>query len=118
MFQMKRQITKLATQENQNEEETFSSYELFLHYKQGDDFRSFLDDVNGDIPKALKNWAAFMRENASHCEKLAKAMKKEIAKGSKFDVNADTHMIAFCGDEKALDRLAKAGLIQKEVFEE
>ena len=109
---MKRQITNLAP------EEAFASYELNLHYKQGDDLRSFLDDANGDIAKGLKNWAAFMKRNAETCQKLAMAIKKELAQGSKIEVNADGHMIAFCGDDKALDRLAKAGLIQKEVIQE
>ena len=109
-------MTKQKT--NSDNVETIVSYELNLHFKQGDDFRSFLVDAGGDIPAALRNWAAFMRGNAATCEKLASAIKKELAGGNNIQVDADTHMIMFCGDEKALDRLAKARLISKEVIED
>jgi hypothetical protein len=66
------------------------SYELWLHYKQGDDFGHVLEKCKGNVPKALKTWAANFKQHAEVCLQLAKAFK-----GKKITVQADTHMICF-----------------------
>ena len=99
-------------------EKTYKSYELFLHFKQGDDFHQSLEQADGDIPAALRNWAEFMRGNAEHCDQLANTLEREIADGAKIEVDANTHHIGFYGDEEVLQRLADEKLLDCNVYEE
>lgn len=77
------------------------SYELFLHYKQGDDFAQALEAHPDDIPAALRTWEQHFRNNASVCARLAKAFE-----GKNLIVNAGTHHIDFTpGDDAARECL-------------
>ena len=98
--------------------QTTKTYELYLHYKQGDDFREQLDDADSDIPKALRSWAESLRANVEHCEKLADAFEREISDGAKIQVEADNHYIGFYGDEGVLQRLADEKLLNCYVHED
>lgn len=93
------------------------SYELFLHYKQGDDFGQILRENQSDVPKALRAWAARFKENVAICERLAKAFE-----GQKLVVEADTHHISFDPTDgsarKCLEAMAVEKLIHVYEFEE
>ena len=84
------------------------SYELFLHYKQGDDFAGCLELAKDNVSKAFEIWAESFEFNAIRCRELAERFKdKEIT------VNSDTHHIGFYGDEELLDKLSEEDLIEK-----
>jgi hypothetical protein len=71
------------------------SYELFLYYKQGDDFATVLEAHKNDIPAALRAWEQSFKDNAAACSRLAKAFE-----GKDLTAHADTHHISFePGDE-------------------
>lgn len=83
-------------------------YELWLHWKQGDEFHELLKKNKNNVANALLDWADEFEERAQHCLKLA-----ERIKGYDIHADANTHHISLYGDEKVLDRLAKEGLIEK-----
>lgn len=88
-------------------------YSLWLHYKQGDDFRDLLEKNNDNVAKALSEWAEEFEEKAEHCRKLAAELE-----GKEVEVQADTHHIGFEGDEKLLNELAKKNLLERQEIEE
>ncbi len=96
---------------------TNREYSLSVHYKQGDDFRHFLDEEKDDVPAALKSWAAHFGQIQSHLLRLAQHM-------TGFDVtaNAGTHHISFePGNEdasKLLEVLVKEELLDSYDFED
>ena len=110
--------TVQTTNQTTEEKETYKSYDLYIHLKQGDDFRGFLNDADGNIPGALRNWAESLRGGAAHCEELANAMEDEIAGGAGIEVDADVNIINFYGDEEALDRLVEKKLLDCQVYED
>lgn len=69
-------------------------YDLFLHWKQGDDFATQLKAAGDDVPKALREWAKSFDENASRCRALAKLFDKVS-----ISAQADTHHISFAPSE-------------------
>ena len=66
------------------------SYELFLHYKQGDDFQRCLGHARGNVPTALRLWAETFKRNHDICLQLAR-----VFEGKEIDAHADTHHISF-----------------------
>lgn len=88
-------------------------YELFLHWKQGDDFRDCLEQASGSVSEALELWAESFDSRAKHCRELA-----EHVKGKSIEADADTHMIMFTGDEELLAKLAGKGLLSVAEVEE
>jgi len=82
------------------------TYELFLHWKQGDDFRGCLEQAKGNVSEALEFWARDFDSRAKHCRELA-----ERVKGKSVETDADTHMITFGGDEELLDKLVEEELL-------
>lgn len=66
------------------------TYELFLHYKQGDDFGICLHKCGGDVVAALKMWREELLANSAHCSLLSERLV-----GVKVEVHADTHFIGF-----------------------
>jgi len=88
-------------------------YELWLHWKQGDDFSACLNEAGQDVPKALELWAGGFDKCAQHCRTLAKKLGCAVV-----EVDADTHMIQFSGDKALLDKLVEQELLQKIELEE
>lgn len=87
------------------------SYNLFLHWKQGDDLADHLEGKT--VSEGLLSWAEFMKSNATHLEQLAALFKdKEI------ECFADTHCINFEGDEEVLKKAEEQELIQADEFED
>ncbi|KXB03013.1 hypothetical protein AKJ45_02835 [candidate division MSBL1 archaeon SCGC-AAA261F19] len=82
------------------------SYELFLHWKQGDDFAEELEKAD-TTEEALRNWAETFEEHAKHCRELA-----EIFEGKDIEAYADTHHISFVDDEEVLKKAVKKGLLE------
>lgn len=93
------------------------SYELFLHYKQGDDFAGYLRSRRGNVPRALIAWQEAFIANADACRLLSEILATLPRKS--YTVEADTHSITFVANTPAatyaLDQLAKAKVLQKEV---
>lgn len=81
-------------------------YELFLHWKQGDDFRNCLEQAKGNVSKALELWAEDFDGYAKHCRELAQQFE-----GRDMRADADTHMIAFTGNEELLGELVEKRLL-------
>lgn len=92
------------------EEEEYINYELFLHWKQGDDFASCLEETD-TVEEALRKWAEGFDACADHCRKLADEFS-----GKNIEGQGDTHFIAFSGDEEVLERAVEKGLIEKVEF--
>ena len=89
------------------------SYELFLHYKQGDDLNGFVEEAKTH-KEALLEWADFMESNAKAIRELVK-----IFKGKKLVIDqADTHYIAISGDKKCLEKAVEKGILQCQEEEE
>lgn len=83
-------------------------YILWLHWKQGDDFRDLLEKNKGDVAEALGDWAEEFEARAEHCKEIAKAIK-----GKNIEAEADVHFINLSGDEKVLNELVERELLQK-----
>ena len=85
------------------------SYELWLHYKQGDDFSGHLKETSS-VSAALRRWAAQFIENQAICERLAVMLDGRNVTG-----HGDTHLVELCADdvdaEKALAVAAAEELI-------
>ena len=88
------------------------NYDLFLHYKQGDDLNGFVEQTK--TPQAaLLAWADFMESNAKTVRELVK-----LFKGKELTIEADTHYIGIGGDPFCLEKAAKKGILQVEDWEE
>jgi hypothetical protein len=94
-----------------------SSYNLFVHWKQGDEFHDLLHETGSDLSAAFSLWADVFTERAALCEKLANELQ-----GLKIDVQADTHMIDLePGDvtaRAALDSLVAEEILEPQVCDE
>ncbi len=84
------------------------SYELNLHYKQGDDFACHLEACRNDTVAALRAWANSLQAAAEHAKALAYDIERS---GKKVEADADTHFIGLHGDEALLNELAEKGLL-------
>lgn len=82
------------------------SYELELHWKQGDDFKARLQETAGNICRALDTWASCFEANAQTCRELA-----TLFEGKYITVDADTHTIVFSGGAKTLKQAVKEKLL-------
>lgn len=87
------------------------SYELFLHFKQGDDFGQILQANNNDIPTALRVWEQGFKENAAVCARLAKAFE-----GQALTAHADTHHISFAPDDAKADECLEV-MVKEELLQ-
>ena len=89
------------------------TYELFLHYKQGDDLSGFVEQTKTH-KDALLAWADFMESNAKALRELV-----NLFKGKKLTIEqADTHFIAISGDKKCLEKAVEKGILSVQDFEE
>ena len=93
-------------------------YDLWLHFKQGDQMAEFLKDSEGNIPDALRLYAEFMRDRAEYLDELAEDVERELSNGAGIEMQADTNFIGFSGDEDALDRLAERKLLNCHEYED
>lgn len=91
------------------------TYELNLPvYKRGDDLAHQLEQVKGDVAKALTNQAAWYDEAAAMCRKLA-----EVATANpEITIDADTHMICVSGPEDVLTGLVDSELLSVREWED
>lgn len=92
-------------------------YELFMYFKQGDDFAQHLEDQETNA-SAFRAWSQGFRRRQLHCEQIAKAIE-----GEDIDITADTHMIVFHPNtekaEKVLELLAESKYISpSDLFDE
>lgn len=87
-------------------------YTVWVHWKQGDEFRDILEKSE-DVSEAFSNWAKVFSDRQKYCEEMAKELK-----GKNVDADADTHHIGLSGDEKVLNALAKKELINRDEIEE
>lgn len=87
------------------------TYEIFLHYKQGDDFAAHVDATN-NVSDALTGWAADFRKRTAVCEEIARALH-----GKNVEVDAQVHMILLTPKdaeaERALDDLLALGHVSR-----
>ena len=93
------------------------SYELFLHYKQGDDFADHLEQAQDDVPAALRSWAESFKRHHDVCLQIARVLD-----GKKIEAQADVHFISFePGDdqaENALEALVREELIERQELDD
>lgn len=83
-------------------------YNLFVHWKQGDDFAKELQE-HPVVCEALRSWANQMDDNAKQLRDLA-----DIVEGKAVFTDADCNHIGFCGDDEVLGIAVEKGLIQQE----
>ncbi len=93
------------------------TYELFVHWKQGDDLGQHLENEDTNAG-ALRAWAASFRRYQLRAEQIAKAIE-----GEDIEISADTHMILLLPNsekaEKVLQLLADAKMISvSDMFDE
>ena len=93
----------------QKRKKIMSVYELFLHYKQGDDLSRIIERTKTPS-EALTEWAASFEHCHRTCLEIARAID-----GKNVRINADTHTITLTpqdADAKhALNALVEKGLI-------
>lgn len=82
------------------------SYELWLHWKQGDEFGNLIEEADS-TEDALTTWAKIFESRAEHCRKLA-----EVVDGKDIEGYGDTHHIDFRGDEEVLEEAVEKDLLQ------
>lgn len=83
-------------------------YNLFVHWKQGDDFGGELQE-HPVVSDALRSWADRMDCNAKQLRDLA-----SLFDGKSVSADADCNHIGLCGDDEVLGIAVKKGLIQQE----
>lgn len=92
------------------------NYELFLHYKQGDDFNSHLEDSKNPS-EAFANWAKDFEQRKETCKLLSDTLK-----GVNVEVFADTHMISIVPNDREatmiLDKLVAQETLTTFEFED
>lgn len=91
-----------------DEEILLPSYELWLHWKQGDDFAGCLKEANDNVPAALELWAQHFDGCAEHCRSLAKELE-----GADVSADGDVHYIRFDGDEVLMEKLVSMELLNR-----
>jgi hypothetical protein len=91
------------------------TYELWLHYKQGDDFAAILEK-EPTPSKALESWAAHFAACRDICAQLARTLA-----GKNVEAGGGTHYIGFTAKddeaERALAALAKENLLRESLVE-
>lgn len=85
-------------------------YNIFMHARQGDDFRHWLDENDGDVPAALRAWAAAFKANEEHCLRLANAFH-----GRSVVAHADAHSVVFEPTDEDAEGLFEV-LVKEEVL--
>ena len=97
----------IREEEFEDSEETMTSYSLSIHWKQGTDFADCLDRSRA-VSEALKLWADDLQSSRQKCLRLAKLLK-----GKDVEASAGENSIDLWGDEEALERAEKEGLLGK-----
>lgn len=87
-------------------------FNIWAHYKQGDDFSEFLKDT--DFITALDNWADHLTDVAERIRDGTAILKKNNVTIE--NPNADVHFIGFELSEEDGQKVIDAGLIEKGVF--
>ena len=67
-----------------------SYFNVFIHWKQGDDFHAALEKADGNVVQGLRNWADYMSAGAECVREIAGALEGIPVKGE-----GDTHHIGF-----------------------
>ncbi|MBY9005653.1 MAG: hypothetical protein KGD63_02745 [Candidatus Lokiarchaeota archaeon] len=80
-------------------------YELWVHWKQGDDCSNFITQA-GDVKQGLLNWAENMEYNVKKIRRLV-----DLFGDKDLDIDACTHSIILNGDEDILKRAVEEELI-------
>lgn len=81
-------------------------YTLSVHWKQGDDFQSHVNEKEGSVCGGLRAWAERMKETATQLVDLA-----DLLEGQNVTADGDTHHIGFYGDEAVLDKAVEKELL-------
>lgn len=81
------------------------SYELNLHWKQGDEIANCLEQTES-VSEALRLRGKMLSDCVEVCNKLA-----DLFDGSDITCDADTHMIAFSGNKELLQKAADQELL-------
>lgn len=97
--------------------EVYKSYEIFLHWKQGDDYGHCLGQCNQNVSEALKLWSEHLKAASEHAANLS-----EMLDGVNLGVCADTHHISFDpldeDAERVLEACVKEELVSLHVYEQ
>jgi hypothetical protein len=89
------------------------SYEMFVHYKQGDDLGHHLENSK-DASESLFSWSTSLISAGERVKVIA-----ERIKGLDITIDADTHFIGMSGDhEEVLNLMVADGLLNLVEFEE
>jgi hypothetical protein len=79
-----------------------NSYELWIHYKQGDELASCLEETDQEVIPALRLWADRLERGVQHIFRLADFLENQAPDPPPVTITADTHHIGFDGPEKVL----------------
>lgn len=99
----------------------YVDYDLFLHFKQGDDFGQCLERAEGDVVRALLDWSEHFQWCSTQCREIAAkigAYFDEYPNATKVTAQGDTHTISIEGPEMLMEDLARQGLLNREEFED
>ena len=87
------------------------SYDLWAHYKQGDDLAACIEQASGDVSAGLRMWAAQLEEGAANARKIAAEIENVPVR-----VVADSFLIEFHPEtpqaEAVLDELVVNGVLE------
>lgn len=85
------------------------TYEFYVHWKQGDDFKTHVGQT-ANTAEALRQWAMSFESHRNTCNQLS-----EYLIGQDIEVQADTHMISFSPQNdaatEALEKAVAVGLL-------
>lgn len=102
----------VENEDSDENEEGAPTFELNLHWKQGDEFHSFLEAGNNVVSNGLELWSLQLQKNSEKCLKIANKLK-----GLNITGFGDTHMIMLVPQDeaatKALEELVIAKLLEK-----
>lgn len=88
--------------------------ELMLSYfAQGDDLSFCLDEMDGDLPRALRLRADSLLEVVMHLNDLARSLE-DSGQASLVSVEASSHNITFNGPDELIDELLEEELLVPE----
>lgn len=81
-------------------------YPFIAYYKQGDDLMQYYQETNGNLPKALLNWAEALKGTAERLTQLAGIMQEAQVE----DVSGGASCIRIVADEASVKRVLEADI--------
>lgn len=88
--------------------------DLYVHWKQGDDFASSLEACDGKVVAGLRAWADGLSGSAERIREVA-----AILEGASVEGFGGTHCVSISGvPARLLEKLEATGIVHRSAFDE